>query len=150
MSHVQIKIKVGEELDSCNSLFSVLMMTMTIHYYTLSWKNQVHRNFFKEEKNAKSDHIFPILWLQVSSGSPEQQDVWFWAVYKIVDPARWLLDTKVAPFCFRHEVRLWHQFCQITWEYYMSVLVFIIVVLLRVLDLVGFHDFCESGRSAAW
>lgn len=57
----------------------------------------------------------------VSDGSSEQQYVWFWLVYHVVDPALRLLDTNRPPFCFGHELVFGNQLCDVLWKHDMSV-----------------------------
>lgn len=70
----------------------------------------------------------------------EQQDVWLWLVDHVMHPSLALLDPQVPPLGLWHQMGLGHTLCNFLGQHYMSVLIFVIVIFIRVVDMFLRHD----------
>ena len=76
--------------------------------------------------------------------SSKQQNEGLWSMNFIVHPATRLLDSKVAPLLFEEETIAGHLLVRSPWQKDMSILIFIVLVLLRVLNFI--REMRHSGQ----
>ena len=69
--------------------------------------------------------------------SSKQQDEGLWSMNFVVHPATWLLNSKLAPLFFEQETVAGHLLVGSSGKEDMSIFVFVVLVLLRVLNLIG-------------
>ena len=68
--------------------------------------------------------------------SSKQQNEWFGPMNFVMYPTTRLLDSEVAPLLFEEETVAGHLLVCSSWEEDVSILVFVVLVLLRVLDFI--------------
>ena len=76
--------------------------------------------------------------------SSKQQDEWLWSMNFVMHPATRLLDSEMAPLLFEKETVAGHLLVCSSWKKDMSILIFVVLVLLRVLDFI--REMRHSGQ----
>jgi len=56
----------------------------------------------------------------ISNGSSEKENVGFWTMNHVVDPALRLLHSNIPPFPLRHQFSFWKEFHQLFRQHDMS------------------------------
>ena len=112
---------------------NVQIMNLAVYMYVvwnyrcqINWQHSyIHTNGWVQWKLFSIDSHTHLLGSLGSHGvrdrSSEQQDVWLWLVYHVVNPALRLLHTYRSPLCFRHELVFWHHLRNVLWKHDMSI-----------------------------
>lgn len=110
------------ETTLCNFVFLFRKDTYYINHLLLHWS---------------SPSILAIpLWPAI------EQDMGLWPMYSIMHPSSTLLDSKRAPFCFRHETPFGDLFRYLWRKNHVPIFVYVVIVSFRVLNTVGCHIPC--------
>lgn len=74
----------------------------------------------------------------------------FWTMNHVVTPSWRLLNAERSPFGLLHEPILWNQFGDVFGDVDVSILVFVVFVLVRIVEIIGsgcHDDVAEGMRS---